>query len=44
MLADEDLHRRATENRNYADALIFGRVTYGMMEQAAANADGSEAR
>ena len=31
---DEDLHRNATENLNRADALLFGRVTYEMMEAA----------
>src|SRR6187200_1650739 len=34
MLADEDLHRHAVENFNQADALLFGRVTYEMMEAA----------
>jgi len=34
MLADEDLHRHAIENLEQADALIFGRVTYEMMEAA----------
>jgi dihydrofolate reductase len=34
MLADEDLHRHAVENLNQADALLFGRVTYEMMETA----------
>src|SRR4026208_983946 len=34
MLADEDLHRHAVENFNQADALLFGRVTYEMMETA----------
>jgi dihydrofolate reductase len=34
MLADEDLHRHATENVARADALLFGRVTYEMMEAA----------
>lgn len=29
---DEELHRNATENLNRADALLFGRVTYQMME------------
>ncbi len=33
-IADEDLHRHATENIGQADALLFGRVTYGMMESA----------
>jgi dihydrofolate reductase len=32
--ADEDLHRHAAEIINRADALLFGRVTYGMMEAA----------
>ncbi len=32
MLADEDLHRHAIENLDRADALLFGRVTYEMME------------
>jgi dihydrofolate reductase len=32
MIADEDVHRHATENLNRADALLFGRVTYQMME------------
>lgn len=32
--ADEELHRHATENLNQADALLFGRVTYEMMESA----------
>ena len=32
MIADEDLHRHAAENLAQADALIFGRVTYEMME------------
>src|SRR2546427_12471952 len=38
MLPDEDLHRdlhrHATENLGQADALLFGRVTYEMMEAA----------
>jgi len=32
--ADEDLHRHAVENIAQADALLFGRVTYEMMEGA----------
>ena len=32
MIADEDLHRNAVENLRQADALLFGRVTYEMME------------
>jgi dihydrofolate reductase len=34
MVADEDLHRHAAENLDRADALLFGRVTYEMMEAA----------
>ena len=34
MFADEDLHRHAVENLAQADALLFGRVTYEMMEAA----------
>jgi hypothetical protein len=30
--ADEDLHRHAVEKVEQADALLFGRVTYEMME------------
>jgi dihydrofolate reductase len=33
-IADEDLHRHAVENLERADALLFGRVTYEMMEAA----------
>jgi dihydrofolate reductase len=33
-IADEDLHRHAVENLARADALLFGRVTYEMMEEA----------
>src|SRR5271166_1636999 len=32
--ADEDLHRHAAEILEQADALLFGRVTYEMMEAA----------
>ena len=32
MVADEDLHRHAIENFARADALLFGRVIYEMME------------
>jgi len=32
--ADEDLHRYHAENLARADALLFGRVTYEMMEEA----------
>jgi dihydrofolate reductase len=34
MAADEDLHRHTVENLKQADALLFGRVTYEMMEAA----------
>jgi len=34
ILPDEDLHRHAVENLEQADALLFGRVTYEMMEAA----------
>jgi dihydrofolate reductase len=34
MIADEDMHRHATENLEQADALLLGRVTYEMMEAA----------
>jgi dihydrofolate reductase len=34
MIADEELHRHAVENLAQADALLFGRVTYEMMEAA----------
>lgn len=33
-IADEDLHRNAVANIEKADALLFGRVTYEMMEAA----------
>ena len=34
IVPDDDLHRHAVENIAQADALIFGRVTYEMMEEA----------
>jgi len=34
IVPDEDLHRHAVENIERADALLFGRVTYEMMEAA----------
>jgi dihydrofolate reductase len=34
MIGDEHLHRHAIKNIVQADALLFGRVTYGMMEAA----------
>src|SRR5262245_49077700 len=33
-IPDEDLHRHAAENIARTDALLFGRVTYEMMEEA----------
>jgi dihydrofolate reductase len=33
-IVDEELHRHAVENLDQADALLFGRVTYEMMEAA----------
>ena len=33
MIPDEDLHRNAAESIDKADALLFGRVTYEMMEE-----------
>src|SRR5258708_20751286 len=34
MVPDEDMHRHAVENLDRADGLLFGRVTYEMMEAA----------
>ena len=34
IVPDEELHRHAAEGIARADALIFGRVTYEMMESA----------
>jgi dihydrofolate reductase len=34
VVADEELHRHAAENLAQADGLLFGRVTYEMMEAA----------
>lgn len=34
MVPDEDMHRHAVENLEQADALLFGRITYQMMEAA----------
>jgi dihydrofolate reductase len=42
--ADEDLHRHAVENLDRADALLFGRVTYEMMEAAFRPSAHTEAR
>jgi len=42
--ADEELHRHAIENLDRADALLFGRVTYEMMEAAFRPPAGAGAR
>src|SRR5438477_10774304 len=42
--ADEELHRYAVENLVQADALIFGRVTFEMMEAAWRSGVTTEAR
>jgi hypothetical protein len=42
--ADEELHRHAIENLGQADALLFGRVTYEMMEAAFRPPAGTGAR
>ena len=42
--ADEDLHRHAVEILSQADALLFGRVTYQMMESAWRSPAPGEAR
>src|SRR5688500_19123710 len=44
VVADEDLHRHAAENLAQADALLFGRVTYEMMEAAWRPSARTEAR
>jgi hypothetical protein len=44
MVADEDLHRHAVENLARADALLFGRVTYEMMEAAFRSSEQAGAR
>jgi dihydrofolate reductase len=41
---DEELHRHASENIAQADALLFGRVTYEMMEAAFRPPAGTGAR
>ncbi len=43
-IADEELHRHAAENLVQADALVFGRVTYEMMEAAWRPGGEAEAR
>ena len=42
ILPDEDLHRHATENIAQADALLFGRVIYEMMEAAFRSPTGTD--
>lgn len=42
--ADEELHRHAVKNLERADALLFGRVTYEMMEAAFRPSAQTEAR
>ncbi len=42
--ADEELHHHAIDNLEQADALLFGRVTYEMMEAAFRPPAGTEAR
>jgi dihydrofolate reductase len=44
MIADEELHRHAAENLARADALLFGRVTYEMMEAGWREPANTEAR
>ena len=44
VVPDEELHRRAAEILDRADALLFGRVTYQMMEAAFRPPAGMEAR
>src|SRR5271170_4725011 len=44
MLPDEDMHHHAMENLDRADALLFGRVTYEMMETAFRPPAGTGAR
>jgi dihydrofolate reductase len=44
MIPDGDLHRHAAEKLDQADALLFGRVTYEMMEAAWRPPTGAEAR
>jgi dihydrofolate reductase len=41
---DEELHRHAIENISRADALLFGRITYQMMESAFRPGPQAEAR
>jgi dihydrofolate reductase len=44
IIPDEELHRHAVENLNRADALLFGRVIYQMMEAAFRSPAQTEAR
>ena len=41
-LADEELHERAATGIARADVLLFGRVTYQMMEEAFRDPDGTD--
>ena len=43
IVPNEELHRHAAENIAQADALLFGRVTYEMMEAAFRPTAGTEA-
>jgi dihydrofolate reductase len=43
-ISDPELHRNAVENLEWADALLFGRVTYEMMEAAFRPSAQAEAR
>jgi dihydrofolate reductase len=44
VVPDEDLHRHAAANLDRADALLFGRVTYEMLESAFRPPAGTGAR
>jgi hypothetical protein len=44
MFTDEELHRHAAKNLAQADALLFGRVTYELMEAAFRPSARTEAR
>ena len=44
IIPDEDLHRHAVENLDRADALLFGRLSYEMMEAAFGPSAGTVAR
>jgi hypothetical protein len=42
MFPDEDLHRHTAEILAQADALLFGRVTYELMEEGGVRSRGPE--